>query len=65
MEDFACWGWSDISVEEAQERGEQRAASVAKIIRSGLRPDQYLYGDRPMREKIIEEWKRAWAWHCA
>jgi len=58
MEDFACWGWSDISVEEAQERGEQRAASVAKIIRSGLRPDHYLYGDRPMREKIIEEWKR-------
>ena len=58
MEDFACWGWSDISVEEAQKRGEQRATSVAKIIRSGLRPDHYLYGDRPMREKIIDEWKR-------
>lgn len=55
---FACWGWSDVSLAEAEERGRQRANAVAEMIRSGNRPDSYLYGDRPMREEIIDEWKR-------
>jgi hypothetical protein len=56
---FACWGWSDISPADAEEKGKQRAKAVAEMIRSGNRPDSYLYGDRPMREEIIDEWKRS------
>lgn len=59
MDPFSCWGWSDISVAEAKEKGRQRAKAVAEMIRLGKRPDSYLYGDRPMREEIIDEWKRA------
>lgn len=58
MENFACWGWSDISVDEARKKGKQRANAVAELIRSGKRPDRYLYGDRPMREEILDEWKK-------
>jgi len=58
MDPFSCWGWSDISVAEAEERGRKRADAVAEMIRRGNRPDRYLYGDRPMREEILDEWKR-------
>ncbi len=54
---FSCWGWSDISVEEAEEKARQRTKVIAEMIRSGKRPDSYLYGDRPMREEIIDEWQ--------
>ena len=57
MENFACWGWSDISLDEAEAMGEQRADVIAEMILSGKRPDRYLYGDRPMREEIIDEWE--------
>lgn len=56
---FGCWGWSDVSLEEAAERGRERAKQVAEMIRTGKRPEHYLYGDRPMREEIIEEWTRS------
>ncbi|MBN2475307.1 MAG: hypothetical protein JXB62_11900 [Pirellulales bacterium] len=58
MEAFSCWGWSDVSVDEAQQRGRQRAAALAEMIRRGTRPDRYLYGDRPMREQILDQWNR-------
>ena len=58
MENFGCWGWSDTSVAEAEERGKQRANNIAEMVRKGTRPDRYLYGDRPMREEIVEEWER-------
>ncbi len=58
MGPFSCWGWSDVSVEEAEERGRQRADAIAKMLRQGDRPDRYLYGDGPMREEVLEEWKR-------
>lgn len=59
LENFSCWGWSDISMEEAEARGRKRAEEVAELIRSGARKDHYLYGDRAMREEILDEWKRA------
>jgi len=55
---FSCWGWSDVSLAEAEKLGSQRAEAAAEMIRSGNRPDRYLYGDRPMREEILDEWKR-------
>jgi len=57
-EPFSCWGWSDVSLAEAEKMGSRRTDAVAEMIRQGSRPDRYLYGDRPMREEILDEWKR-------
>ncbi|MCP4146496.1 MAG: hypothetical protein GY757_01985 [bacterium] len=54
---FSCWGWSDVSVHDAEAKGKQRADKIAQTIRRGKPPDEYLYGDKPMREKILDEWK--------
>ncbi|MCP4213082.1 MAG: hypothetical protein GY765_00430 [bacterium] len=56
-EPFSCWGWSDVSPEEARQQGSRRADAVMQIIRKGKKPGPYAYGDRPMREHVIEEWK--------
>jgi hypothetical protein len=58
MELLSCWGWSDTSVQEAEEKGRQRADAIAEMIRQGNRPDHYHYGDCPMREEVLDEWKR-------
>ena len=54
----SCWGWSDVSTDDATVMAEQRTAAVSAILQSGRKPDRYLYSDRPLREEIIEEWKR-------
>lgn len=54
---LSCWGWSEVSLAEAEERGRQRAVAVEELLRQGKRPDSYHYGDRPMREEIIDEWR--------
>ncbi|VFQ43955.1 hypothetical protein [Desulfoluna butyratoxydans] len=56
MAPLACWGWSDTSLADAREKGRKRADAVAEMILKGNRPDTYLYGDRPMREEILDEW---------
>lgn len=65
MGSFSCWGWSEKSLEEAREKGTKRADAVAEMLLKGNRPDHYLYGDRPMREKILDEWKRNDGTICA
>ncbi|SCY53707.1 hypothetical protein [Desulfoluna spongiiphila] len=56
MAPLSCWGWSDTSVADAKEKGRRRADAVAEMILKGNRPDTYLYGDRPMREEILDTW---------
>jgi hypothetical protein len=51
---FVCWGWSDESLAAAEAKGKGRAAGVAQQILQGERPDRYLYGDRPVREEVLE-----------
>lgn len=56
---FSCWGWSDVSVEEAEKKGAERAEAAKKTIREkGWADDKYSYGDsdRPFREEVLEEW---------
>lgn len=53
-----CWGWSDISEEDAARMAEERTRKVVEIIKSGQRLDCYHYADRPIREPILKEWKR-------
>lgn len=52
---FACWRWSDTSVEEARGRAKARAMEVARKFLSHERLDHYAYGERPLREEIVEE----------
>ncbi len=54
---FACWGWSDISLEDAKIHGEKRAAKFGKLFHDGNLPNgEYAYSDRPIREEILDEW---------
>lgn len=58
LSEFACWGWSSESIEDAARVGTERANRVAARLASGERPDRYTYGDRPVREKVMDEWRR-------
>jgi hypothetical protein len=48
------WGWSDVSVGEAQRRADDRAREVADKVRSGAQLNRYGYGERPLREEIVQ-----------
>jgi hypothetical protein len=56
-EKFFCWGWSNESVEHAQEVGRKYAAAAAATLDGGEKPARYTYGDKALREKILKEWK--------
>lgn len=53
------WGWSDVSVAEAQAAGQVRLARVLERLGAGREPskwvDPYGYPDRPMREEVIHQ----------
>ena len=52
------WGWSDVSLSEAIERGNQRAKAIAEMWRKGdFQRDRYSYGDQPLHEDLLDEWK--------
>ncbi|RIL02554.1 MAG: hypothetical protein DCC75_13250, partial [Proteobacteria bacterium] len=55
----SCWGWSDLSVSDAAQRGAKRAAELAKKFKDGDRSKagRYGYGDRPLREELLKEFK--------
>lgn len=50
-----CWRWSDASQADAQQQADRRAAELEQIIASGTVPNRYTYGDRPLREEILEQ----------
>ncbi|MAR13617.1 MAG: hypothetical protein CL681_27035 [Blastopirellula sp.] len=52
-----CYGGSDTSVAEALQRAEARVRSVVAAVSAGRPPDRYAYGDRPLREEIVHEFK--------
>lgn len=56
---FSCWGWSDASQNEAEAMAEERTKAVVAMIQAGKKPDSYLYSDKPLREEILEEWKKS------
>lgn len=55
----SCWWWSDRSVEEAKQIAQSKANDLSERIRLGVpRPTRgaaYGYGDRPLREQVLEE----------
>ena len=48
------WRWSDDSLADAQQKALKRANELAAIFASGKRLDKYSYGDRPLREEIVQ-----------
>ncbi|HUS31757.1 MAG TPA: hypothetical protein VMZ53_24815 [Kofleriaceae bacterium] len=50
----SCWRWSDVSEDDARQKANQRAAELAALFASGRRLDRYSYGDRPLREEIVQ-----------
>lgn len=51
---FACWRWSDTSIEEAREAAKARVMEIARKFLAHEKLDRYSYGERPLREEIIE-----------
>ena len=59
---LTCWGWSDVSLSDAVERGNERAKAIAAMWPKGEfdarhPPKRYSYGDRPLHEAVLDEWK--------
>jgi len=48
------WQWSDVSVGEAQRIATDRVREVAEKVRAGQQLNRYGYGERPMREEIVQ-----------
>lgn len=51
---FACWRWSDTSIEEAREAAKALVMEIARKFLAHEKLDRYSYGERPLREEIIE-----------
>jgi hypothetical protein len=50
----SCWRWSELSIEDAQRQADQRAAELARLLAAGTPLDRYGYGERALREEIIQ-----------
>lgn len=51
---FSCWRWSDSSYDEAKERARISARDIAWKLLNQQPLDRYGYGERPMREEIVQ-----------
>lgn len=53
---FAVWRWSVSSLDEARDRAREAARQLIERIQTGEPlPQHYQYGDRPLREEVLEE----------
>jgi hypothetical protein len=50
----ACWQSSEVSVEDAKHRADARVLKLVGMLQSGTPLDRYSYGDRPLREEIVQ-----------
>jgi hypothetical protein len=48
------WGWSDLSFDEAHLRARQAVDSMVRKLAAGETLDRYGYGERPLREEILQ-----------
>jgi hypothetical protein len=54
-----CWGWSEVSMEDARNRARERVRAMAAALSRGqnVRLQRYEYGERPLREIVLQEWR--------
>jgi hypothetical protein len=50
----SCWRWSNQSLADAQQQADARIAELAQLVQAGATLDRYAYGDRPLREEIVQ-----------
>ncbi|HZK81527.1 MAG TPA: hypothetical protein VFC46_10680, partial [Humisphaera sp.] len=51
---FSCWQSSNVSLEDAQRDANARALELARKFQAGASLDRYSYGDRPLREEVVQ-----------
>ena len=52
---LVIWQWSEASVGEAQRKADDRVRElVADKVRAGQQLNRYGYGERPLREEIVQ-----------
>lgn len=51
---LVSWQWSDVSQAEAAQRAKTRVQDIASKVRRNEPLQRYAYGQRPMREEIIQ-----------
>ena len=51
---LVIWQWSDASVGEAQRKADDRVREVEQKVRAGQQLNRYGYGERPLREEIVQ-----------
>jgi hypothetical protein len=50
-----AFGSSDVSLEDARQRGTERAERAAAAVANGRAANAYEYDERPLREEVVEE----------
>jgi hypothetical protein len=50
----SCWRWSAVSVDDARQQARIAAQQLAGKILNRQHLDRYAYGERPMREEIVQ-----------
>ena len=51
---FECWGWSNISLVDAQKLARDKAQRIALHLKGNQKPpDHYAYGTRVLREEVL------------
>ncbi len=63
----AAWGWSDVSLAEAQKEGLSRVDRIIEWLRTGMEGDRGAYGypDRRMREEVLRDFVDTKGSRCA
>lgn len=56
---FSTWRWSDLSINDASSEAQAAAEKLAARFARGERLDKYGYGNRPMREPVLQEMRNA------
>lgn len=50
----SCCQWSDLSMEDAHQRAANHLLNLTQRVRAGAELNRYAYGDRPMREEVVQ-----------
>jgi len=51
---LVSWQWSDVNVEDAQRKAEDRVRELEQKVRAGTELNRYGYGERPLREEVTQ-----------
>lgn len=52
--EVSCWRWSDTSAGDAQRLARDAAQRAARRLADREKPNEYTYGERPLREEVIQ-----------